>query len=131
MFYPNGGTAAAAPTFAGIVALLNQYVGEQGLGNINPNLYALAQSGPAAFHDITTGSNIVPCVTHSTPDCKNGSMGYSAGAGYDLVTGLGSVDALKLAQSWSGPAQSQAQSPHLVVTELTASTTAVAGGPSP
>ena len=51
-------------------------------------------------------------------------MGYRAGTGYDQVTGLGSVDAFQLAQSWNAAAQT----PHLVVTGLTASTTAVAGG---
>ena len=124
MFVPNGGTSAAAPTFAGMVALINQYDGGGGLGNINPSLYALAQSAPAAFHDITTGSNIVPCVIQSSADCKNGFMGYRAGPGYDQVTGLGSVDAYRLAQSWNA----SAQSPHLVVTQLTASTTAKVGG---
>ena len=46
VFEPNGGTSAAAPTFAAIVALVNQYTGAQGLGNINPDLYALAQTAP-------------------------------------------------------------------------------------
>src|SRR6185295_4400793 len=69
-----GGTSAAAPTMAGIVALLNQYLvstgiqGTPGLGNINPTLYRLAQSQPSAFHDVKQGDNIVPCVFGS-PDC--------------------------------------------------------------
>jgi|GEM_PF-280329 len=100
------GTSASAPVFAGIVALLNQYVvstGSQpkaGLGNINPTLYRLAQTAPAAFHDITAGYNIVPC-TVGTPDCTSGQFGYGAGPGYDLVTGLGSVDAYALATAWT------------------------------
>jgi hypothetical protein len=53
------------------------------------------------FHDITTGNNIVPC-EDSTPDCTNGSFGYKAGVGYDLVTGLGSVDAYNLITAWGG-----------------------------
>jgi hypothetical protein len=86
-FVPTGGTSAAAPAFAGIVTLLNQYLtttGAQrvpGLGDINPMLYGLAQNAPAAFHDITTGSNIVPCVIHSTQDCTTGSMGLSGRTG--------------------------------------------------
>ena len=61
-----GGTSVGAPAFAGIVALLNQKTGSNGLGNINPTLYSLAASAPNAFHDITTGDNIVPC----TPEFK-------------------------------------------------------------
>ncbi len=112
--YLVGGTSAASPTFAGILALVNQYQvakgaqTQQGQGNINPNLYRIAQSTPSAFHDITTGNNIVPCAT-GTPDCPMAGMfGYSAGPGYDLVTGLGSVDAFNLASSltaqWNTPA---------------------------
>ena len=100
----NGGTSVAAPTFAGVVALLNQYVsthgGQAGLGNINPTLYRLAQNTGGVFHDITSGSNIVPCV-QSSPDCSNGSFGYSAGSGYDPVTGLGSVDVNNLVLNWN------------------------------
>jgi subtilase family serine protease len=94
-----GGTSAGSPSFAGIVALLNQKVGGGGQGNVNPTLYALATSSPSAFHDVTTGNNIVPC-TAGSKNCINGSLGYSAGPGYDQVTGLGSVDAFNLASDW-------------------------------
>lgn len=103
-----GGTSAATPVFAGMVALLNQYLVHQGalsqpgLGNINPALYRLAQSAPQAFHDITQGNNSVPCQP-GTPDCASGSFGYSAGPGYDLVTGLGSIDAANLVAKWTAP----------------------------
>jgi uncharacterized protein (TIGR03437 family) len=109
-----GGTSAATPLFAGTIALLNQYVvgsGIQagpGLGNINPRLYQLAQSGRGVFHDVTTGNNIIPCKT-GTPDCYTGRYGYEAGAGYDMVTGLGSIDIGKLAENWA-PSQSNPQS---------------------
>ncbi len=63
-----GGTSAGAPSFAGIVALLNQKTGSNGLGNVNPMLYSLAASAPTAFHDITTGNNNVPC-TQSSKGC--------------------------------------------------------------
>jgi len=101
-----GGTSTAAPTMAGVATLLNQYLvstGAQkqtGLGNINPTLYRLAQTAPSAFHDVTVGNNIEPCAPGS-PDCANGSFGYTAGPGYDQATGLGSVDALNLFHSWS------------------------------
>jgi uncharacterized protein (TIGR03437 family) len=100
------GTSASAPSFAGIVALLNQYVvakGQQaqpGLGNINPQLYRLAQNAPSVFHDITVGDNLVPCAQGS-PDCVTGTLGYAAAPGYDMATGLGSVDANALATQWN------------------------------
>jgi hypothetical protein len=100
------GTSAATPLFAGITAELNQYLltrgmlSTPGLGNINPMLYRLAQVVPDAFHDITTGTNQVDCPAGSI-DCSDGTLGYSADVGYDMVTGLGSVDADKLAHAWS------------------------------
>ncbi len=79
-----GGTSIGAPTMAGIVTLLNQYLvstGAQkqaGLGNINPTLYRMAQNSPGAFHDVTAGNNSVPCVIGS-PNCTTGTIGYNAG----------------------------------------------------
>ncbi|HEV3196522.1 MAG TPA: protease pro-enzyme activation domain-containing protein [Bryobacteraceae bacterium] len=100
-----GGTSVATPVFAGMISLLNQSQvangAKSGLGNINPTLYALAQSSPNAFHDVTVGNNIVPC-TPGTPNCKNGTFGFSAGPGYDQATGLGSVDAFNLVTAWGG-----------------------------
>lgn len=103
-----GGTSFAVPTMAGIVALLNQYLvsnGSQkqpGLGNINPALYRIAQNSPGsgAFHDVTVGSNIVPCVTGS-PDCTAGTLGFSAAPSYDQASGLGSPDAYNLIHHWT------------------------------
>ena len=83
-----GGTSAAAPTFAGIVALIVQKTNDR-QGNVNPYLYSLAASAPNAFHDITTGDNMVPCTAGSTDCPASGMIGYSAGPGYDLTTGLG------------------------------------------
>lgn len=65
-----GGTSCAAPSFAGILALVNQSLAMQnpsapvGLGNANPMLYALANNTTTAnaFHDVTMGSNIVACI---------------------------------------------------------------------
>ena len=103
-----GGTSAAAPSFAGMIAVLNQYLVQNkvqtkpGVGNINPKLYAMAAGGTSGvFHDVTTGNNIVPCQA-GTPNCTNGQFGYTAGVGYDLVTGLGSVDAYNLITAWGG-----------------------------
>ncbi len=99
-----GGTSAATPVFAGVVALLNQRLssnGQPGAGNMNTALYKMAQSSPNVFHDIVVGNNIVPCAA-GTPDCSNGQFGYSTTTGYDLVTGLGSVDAYNLVVNWQG-----------------------------
>src|SRR5271165_750906 len=114
-----GGTSTAAPTFAGIVALLVQQT-NQPQGNVNPILYELAASSPNAFHDITTGDNMVPC-TQGTKDCPvSGMIGFSAGPGYDLTTGLGSIDVGALAAAWSGPTNPDfrvtAQSTSLAIT---------------
>jgi hypothetical protein len=75
-------------------------VAKPGLGNINPTLYHLAQSATGIFHDVTSGSNIVPCKIGST-NCATGSLGFSAGVGYDEVTGLGSADLYQLTTNWS------------------------------
>jgi subtilase family serine protease len=113
-----GGTSASAPVFAGVVALLNQYLAgtsAAGLGNVNPTLYQLALT-PAngAFHPVTTGDNNVSCVPNTpsnqptTLQCPAGGVvGYSAATadattGYNLVAGLGSIDVDKLAIAWAG-----------------------------
>jgi len=91
--YAAGGTSAGAPSFAGLMALVNQKTGVR-QGNPNPTLYGLASKqqtgGAAVFHDVTTGTNSVPGLT-----------GFPAGPGYDEVTGLGSVDAAVLVNHWT------------------------------
>jgi pseudomonalisin len=87
------GTSAATPTFAAMLALVGELVGRR-QGNAGPALYQLAaeqQSGAIGqvFHDIKVGNNYVPPIT-----------GYSCQVGYDLVTGLGSVQAALLAGYW-------------------------------
>ena len=99
-----GGTSTSAPSMAGIMALVNQKYGRQGQADFT--LYPLAQQKPAAFHDITLGNNEVLCYA-STPDCAMGTGGvyattiYSAGPGYDLASGLGSVDASVMVNEWN------------------------------
>jgi subtilase family serine protease len=83
-----GGTSEASPIFSGIVALADQLAGHR-LGLINPGLYAL---GAASQHgnthtglvDITSGNNSFGGVT-----------GFTAGPGYDLASGWGTIDAAK------------------------------------
>ncbi|GBE83676.1 Tripeptidyl-peptidase sed3 [Sparassis crispa] len=79
------GTSASTPTFASIIALLNNELalaGEDPLGFLNPWLYGPAAS---AFNDITSGSN---------PGC--GTDGFPAMAGWNPVTGLGTPNYEKL-----------------------------------
>jgi hypothetical protein len=115
-----GGTSVSTPAMAGILALVEQKNGAF-QGQINYNLYSLAQAhscnsssqtNPTAqnscvFYDITAGNNSVPCAGGS-PGCSsqqngvNGELtGNAAGVGYDLATGLGSVNATNLANLWN------------------------------
>ena len=67
--YLYGGTSIAAPQLAAIFTLMNQQAGNtSGVGNANPILYQTVQTTPAAFHDVTTGSNAVVCIAGS-PNC--------------------------------------------------------------
>ena len=122
-----GGTSVAAPAFAGIVAIINQ-VTNSSQANINPKLYSLAATAPAAFHDITAEGNQVPCQIGTTDCPSGGSIGYNAGVGYDQATGLGSVDVAKLIAAWS---------PSTVVSTTgstpvsTSATTTTSVGPTP
>jgi hypothetical protein len=122
-----GGTSASAPAFAGIMALVNQKYGPQGQADFV--LYPLATQFPAAFHDVTVGTNSVPCNIGTTSaglaplDCiavtdpltatdstygtaAEGQLGsgttpsYNATAGYDLATGLGTLDVNQLITNW-------------------------------
>ena len=102
-----GGTSASAPAMAGIMALVVQKYGRQ--GQANSVLYPLAQQKPAAFRDITLGGNWNVCVwgnadcNLSVPGMRSGvgeSTVYSAGVGYDLASGLGTVDAAQLVNNW-------------------------------
>ncbi|MGB3480941.1 MAG: S53 family peptidase [Mycobacterium sp.] len=79
-----GGTSQSAPIWAGLTAVMNQYLLEHNgtlIGEINPLLYRIAEGAPLpSFRDITLGGNAVD----------------DAGPGYDLVTGLGTPDIANL-----------------------------------
>ncbi len=115
-----GGTSVSSPAFAGMLALVNQKTGSR-QGNANQVFYSLASkqsltscnssTGPAStcvFNDVTSGTVAMPCVTGS-PNCTTANAsdqigilsGYQAGAGYDLATGLGSVNANNLISNWN------------------------------
>ena len=121
-----GGTSASAPAFAGMMALVNQKTGTR-QGNANYVLYNLAAQNNAScdsstaaatgnsciYYDITKGSNSVPCSVNS-PNCgaapangygilvdANGNPAWTTTAGYDLATGLGTLNAENLVNAWS------------------------------
>lgn len=82
-----GGTSAAAPFWAGLIALADQDAGHA-LGFVNPAIYRIARSPlyHKAFHDIITGTNTVALKGVTI-------TGYQAGPGWDPVTGWGTPDA--------------------------------------
>lgn len=109
------GTSLASPSWAGIQALVNQQNNEVGgAGNPNPAYYRLAAGSNSPFHDITVGDTNVPdnCIDEIFfVFCPGGSTdlaGYVATPGYDLATGLGSVDVNKLVTNWLAPTGSGA-----------------------
>ncbi len=125
-FLGAGGTSASSPAFAGIIALINQNNGRQ--GNANPVLYRIAATSgqscnasmegltgsTCAFNDVTKGNNSVPCAgtSHNCSSTTSGTNGvlvspasattpaWTTAPGYDLATGLGSVNVTNLATQW-------------------------------
>jgi pseudomonalisin len=91
--YVVGGTSAASPSFAGVMALVVQHTTAR-QGNANTAFYSLANKqragGASVFHDITKGNNSVP-----------GQAGFNAAVGYDQATGLGSIDGSVLVNHWN------------------------------
>jgi len=128
-FQAGAGTSASAQVFAGIMALVNQKTGER-QGNANYVLYPLAAKSGAScnsstapitnssciFYDVTVGNNSVIC-QGGTPNCSNtdptsgqygimvsgspASAAYATTTGYNLATGLGSVNVANLVNKWT------------------------------
>jgi subtilase family serine protease len=123
-----GGTSAATPTMAGIMALINQKAGSP-QGNPNGQLYTLAAkqtysscksetgtvSNGCYFNDIDAGTIAMPCapgspnctVTHSG-DSLGILSGWAATTGFDLATGLGSLNVANVVNAWSASTGSAA-----------------------
>ena len=124
-----GGTSASSPAMAGIMALVNQKNGGR-QGNANYVFYKLAAkqtpsacnstggSGSACvFNDVTNGSIKMPCITGgqncrtNTPGDFYGILaGYNTSTGYDLATGLGTINAQNLVNQWSSATSALAAS---------------------
>jgi subtilase family serine protease len=92
----NCGTSEATPEFAAIVALADQVAGHP-LGQINSTLYALEAKHAPGLTDVTSGNNTVSFYAGASFQGATAKpvtvKGYPAGKGYDLVTGVGTVNA--------------------------------------
>jgi subtilase family serine protease len=86
---PSCGTSEATPLFAGIVALADQVAGHS-LGLINPALYRLSAEHAPGIVDVTSGNNTV---SFSQGGHEHTVQGFSARRGYDLASGVGTVNA--------------------------------------
>ena len=144
-----GGTSVSAEAFVGLMALVNQKVGTP-VGLPNPTLYSLASLSSAncqssgtlnsacIFYQVTSGNIAMPCAKGS-PNCTvtsgsdtvgvveaNGSPAYTASAGYNLATGLGSINAYNLVNEWNLAGSTTAD--FLISANPTAVTIANTGG---
>jgi Pro-kumamolisin, activation domain len=122
-----GGTSFGAPSFAGVLALVEQKLGAR-IGNANPYIYGLAalQSSNSVYHDVTSGNNNSQCVP-GTPNCTStATEGYTATANYDLATGWGSVNVANMANSWTSATPTGVGAPTLVSSYTYVSTTSTA-----
>jgi subtilase family serine protease len=91
IWFPTGGTSAATPELAGIVAIADQYA-KRRLGLINPALYELERRRASGIVDVTHGNN---SVAFNLGTGLQRVVGYRAKHGYDLVTGVGTIDAAR------------------------------------
>jgi subtilase family serine protease len=89
----HSGTSEAAPSFAGVLALATQLNGGEDIGPINPALYQIGPRGAkAGITDITSGNDSITLRSSGAT-----VAGFSAGPGFDVASGWGTVDAAKFA----------------------------------
>jgi subtilase family serine protease len=125
MFASSGGTSASTPALAGIFALIVQKNGQR-QGQAAPTFYSLANApNQTTFHDVTVGNISVPCV-QGTPACILNDAksayylsGYNTTTGYDLATGLGSVDVTQLVSNWPAPGSPSTPPPGIITPTVT------------
>ena len=91
-FHIFGGTSAASPEFSGIVAMAAQ-IAHGGLGPINTALDAM-RGGLSGIVDVTQGNNDIGPFTNSDGQTYH-VPGFDAGPGYDMASGLGTIDAAR------------------------------------
>lgn len=102
-FYIYGGTSEASPLFSGVVAIADQAAGHD-LGLLNPTLYAHGDGWGSGLTDVTAGNTTVT-FTNVATDPYPGTFtvqGYNGARGYDLATGLGTADGVKLVTELAG-----------------------------
>jgi subtilase family serine protease len=95
-----GGTSESTPEFAGIVAMADQ-VAHHRLGLINGQLYDLLRGRPSGIVDVTIGNNTFGPFTNSDGNTYT-VVGYNARPGYDLASGVGTIDAARLVPALAG-----------------------------
>ena len=95
-----GGTGAAAALFGGVAAIIASHYGPQ--GNLAPRLYQLSRRS-GIFIDVQQGNARLSCLSGSSGCDAAGQIGFEATSGFDLATGLGSIDAGKLVHEWATP----------------------------
>lgn len=115
----SGGTSAAAPLWAALMSQINTIFEDQELprlGYMNDLLYIAAVIAPGSFNDITVGNNTSSFVLGGDYEIRDGSeritvtptgYGYSAGDGYDYVSGLGTPNGVLLARAMTAIAHGQ------------------------
>jgi subtilase family serine protease len=92
------GTSEASPLFAGVVALADQVAGHP-LGAINPRLYQLLAAHAPGVVDVTKGNNTVAFTQGGKLHTVHG---FKAGPGYDLASGIGTVNAALFVSELAG-----------------------------
>jgi hypothetical protein len=106
-----GGTSAATPLWASLALQINAVFEDQhlpALGYMTDLLYIAAAVAPASFNDVTIGNNNSSYVESAGAlGLTATNIGYAAGPGYDLASGLGSPNGLLLARALTAIAQSQ------------------------
>ena len=108
-----GGSAAAAALFAGVAAIIAQKNGPQ--GNLAPTLYELSRRA-GIFEDVQQGNTRLACAPGS-PECDaSGHIGFDAAVGYDLATGLGSINVQNLVNDWARAAATGTGTTSVVLT---------------